>query len=91
MAADLHTVIEQLAGYRTALGEQRRSVAEAHGELVGRFRALSEVYDGTSFREFSAGWRRMEEAFDAYVEGVPPLLDLLGEKLDELRRLDGAG
>ncbi len=91
MAADLHTVIEQLTDYRASLGVQRQRVAEAHAELVGRFRALTEVYDGTSFREFSAGWRRTEEAFDSYVDGVPPLLDLLGEKVDELRRLDGAG
>lgn len=90
MAADLRVVIDLLAEYRTSLGAQRQLVAESHGELVDRFRALVEVYDGTSFREFTAGWRHTEDAFDSYVHGVAPLLDLLNDKLDQLRRVDGA-
>ncbi|MFV0428693.1 MAG: hypothetical protein ACK5KO_04610 [Arachnia sp.] len=90
MDSDLRTLASQLGDYQAALTAQRQRVAEAHAGLVERFRALCDTYDGTSFREFQAGWRRTEEAFDAYVEGVPPLLDLLSDKVDELRRLDGA-
>lgn len=89
MATELRVVINLLTDYLTALGTQRQQVAESHAELVNRFQALAEVYDGASFREFAAGWRQTEEAFGSYIQGVAPLLDLLSEKRDDLRRLDG--
>lgn len=87
---DVGRLAQALEEYSNTLTANRQMVGEAFAELDGRYAALREVYDGTAAREFMEGWARVNEAFDAYLEGLPALLDLLEERTELLRRMDTA-
>lgn len=88
MPADLTQLAAALADYEGTLARNRQQVGEAFRELAGRFTALSAVYEGTGATEFKGGWAAAADAFDAYVDKLPSLLQLLGDKAEEIRRLD---
>lgn len=86
--ADVTRLLAVLTDYHAVLSDQHRCITEAHNELSGRFQALNEVYEGAGASEFKAGWGRVRATFDAYSEGVPSVLALLDDKIEQLRRLD---
>lgn len=77
-----------LADYEAVLSSNLRQVQEAHADLERAYRALREVYSGEGAREFDQAWSRAGDAVFAYVEGVPALLTLLEEKIEQLNQLD---
>lgn len=88
MATDLTRLAAALAAYEATLRRNRQQVGEAFAELEDRFSALSAVYEGAGAAEFKRGWAAAADAFAGYVEGVPGLLQLLGDKAEQVRRLD---
>lgn len=86
--SDIGRLISVLGDYQRALTEQHGRVAEAHGVLVGRYRALSAVYEGGGAAQFKGGWQRVVDTFDAYADGVPKVLQLLEEKIEQLKALE---
>ena len=88
MATDLTRLAAALAAYETTLRRNRQQVGEAFAELEDRFAALSAVHEGAGAAEFKRGWGAAADAFASYVEGVPTLVQLLGDKAEQVRRLD---
>ena len=88
MATDLTRLAAALAGYETTLRRNRQQVGEAFADLERRFGSLSAVYEGAGATEFKGGWSAAADAFTAYVDGVPSLLQLLTDKSEQVRRAD---
>lgn len=86
--SDIGRLITVLGDYHNALDAQHKRVSEAHRQLSDRYRALSAVYEGAGAAEFKAGWQQVMAAFDAYADGVPNVLGLLENKIEQLRALD---
>jgi hypothetical protein len=86
--ADVGRLAGVLADYERILAEERRRVTEAHVALVDRYRALSAVYAGSGAEQFKAEWDRVVATFDTYTEGVPKVLELLAEKVEQLRAIE---
>jgi len=81
-------LLAALENYRAVIGDVHTAVREAHLELDAAYRALRDSYDGEGAEEFHAAWQRSGDAIGAYTEGVPPLVELLEEKVEQLRALD---
>lgn len=88
MANDIARLASALTDYHGVLKGQHQRIRDAHAELAARFVALNAVYEGRGAGEFKAGWLQADATFDAYDEGLPPLLALLEGKVEQLRRLD---
>lgn len=86
--ADVGRLAGVLADYERVLTEEHRRVAEAHAALVDRYHALSAVYAGSGAEQFKGEWARVVATFDAYADGVPKVLALLAEKVEQLRALE---
>lgn len=85
---DITLLTAWLADYVAVLGSNLQQVRDAHAELEHTYRALREAYAGQGADEFDGAWRRAGDAVFAYVEGVPALLTLLEEKIEQLNQLD---
>ena len=74
--------------YRGALAEALMGVTSAFNDLKGPYRALSEVYEGVAATEYKAGMTHTSEAFEAFIDGVPALVNLLEGRAEALRAAD---
>lgn len=85
---DITRFTAQLGAYGTVLDESHRAVSEAHRDLEGAYRALREVYGGQGADEFDGAWRAAGTAIFAYTEGAPRLIQLLEQKVEQLKAID---
>lgn len=88
MAVDITWLAGALSNYQQVLEQNLSRIRAAHTELTQSYGALKEEYDGEGAREFAASWESAGSAMLAYVDGVPALIRLLEEKIEQLGRID---
>lgn len=87
---DITQLRSALADYATVLEEKQAALREALGGVESAYAALRDVYEGDGAQQFRRTWDMASDAFGAYDEGVPVLLEQLRDKIDQLAAIDRA-
>lgn len=88
--ADTRLLLNLLEEYSRSLHRHLIEVRTEFDQLLGRWYAFDEVYDGEAADQFKEGWGRTSARFKEYTERSEAIATILDSRIDALREANQA-
>jgi uncharacterized protein YukE len=84
MADDAAALLHRLKDFEKALVRSRRVASEQFSIMQRSVGQLGSAYEGQAAQQFMHRWRRTQETFAEYEDGLHDLIAVLNQRVDAL-------